>query len=375
MRSIALRLVLLLGLLIPVELIPIEAGAVDAQQVERDVVAALETLAGGANAMLAYDDVEARAAGSAFNVGIHGLRLMPDAAGYLDIGTLRFRLTPDPADADLSTISDVQFPAELPYRRVDGATEATIEIPSFSFTGSWSQRLQMLLAGNAAVGNLRVLDAAGTELLRLAQAGIDLTSSGFDGDSARANLSLQHGGLALGPKMIGDHPLAPHLVPRDMTLHAGLEDLPGRELAGAFQAGIASGDADEPVAAARRQLVEAGSKLRLSDTVIDTGTARLSLDGSVQADPAAARDAVAAMDIEIAGLDALIALAVAAPPGAGGIDAATPLQILRAFGTPASAGDGVVVYRYAISLSPAGELLVNGRNFRFLLPQLSPPAK
>ncbi|WP_119461698.1 hypothetical protein [Rhodospirillaceae bacterium SYSU D60014] len=369
MRSIALRLILLLGLLIP-----IEAGAVDAQQVERDVVAALEALAGGANAMLAYNDVEAHAAGPAFNVAVHGLRLMPDTSSYLDVGTLRFRLTPDPADADLSTISDVRFPAELPYRGVDGATEAIIELPSFSFTGSWSHRLQMLLAGNAAVGNLRVLDAAGTELLRLAQAVVDLTTSDFDGDSARANLSLQHGGLALRPAMIGDHPLAPHLVPRDMTLQAGLEDLPGRELAGAFQAFIASGDADEAAAAARRLLVEAGSKLRLSDTVIDTGTVRLSLDGSVQADPAAARDAVAAMDIEIAGLDALIALAVAAPPVAGGIDAAAPLQILRAFGTPASAADGVVVYRYAISLSPAGELLVNGRDFRFLLPQLSSPA-
>ena len=367
MRSIALRLVLLLGLSVP-----IEAAAADAHQVEGDIVMSLEALAGGANAALAYDDIEVTGTGPAFDVAIHGLRLTPDAAGYLDVGTLRFRMMPDPADGDLYMISDVRLPAALPYRSADGTTEATIEIPSFGFTGSWSQRLQMLLAGNAAAGNLRVVDATGTELLRIAQVGVDVVSSGFEGDSARTTASLQLSGLA-GATAIGDHPLAPHLVPRDMTLHAGLENLPGRELAGAYRAFIASGEADEPVTLARRRLIEAGSKLRLSDLMIDTGTIRLSLDGSVQADPAAARDAVADLDIEIAGLDALIALAVASPSTAGGIDAAAALQILRAFGTPANAAGDAVVYRYAISLPPTGALLVNGQDFRFLLPQAALP--
>ncbi len=98
--------------------------------------------------MLTHGPVDVASDGGAFVVTIPDLRLFPDAEGYLDVGTVGFRLTPD--GDDLYKIDDVKLPAEIPHKLAAGGDDGRISLPSQQVTGVWSKSLENFVQADIA---------------------------------------------------------------------------------------------------------------------------------------------------------------------------------------------------------------------------------
>jgi hypothetical protein len=130
-----------------------------AAQIKQDVEQALAPLAGTeGDAMLTHGGVDVAADSGGYVVTIAEMRGAPDESGYLDIGTVSFRMTPE--GDDLYRVDDVKVPTEIPHKATDGSVDGSISLPSQHFTGVWSRSLANFLQLDAAYRDIKVVSPA-----------------------------------------------------------------------------------------------------------------------------------------------------------------------------------------------------------------------
>ncbi len=234
-----------------------------------------------------------------------------------------------------------------------------------------------------SVHGLRVRDAGGKEIVSLGEGGIEFGLSGLDTPRAGFRFAYRHLGLKADWSQLDEgtppDPQAQQIVdalaPQDVVLDLRLEDLPGKELWQAFLDTVGDQESLADVEGASAlfglgavgTLQQAGSRLRLVESRLVSNSASVLLDGVVQADAKTPMGATGALNVEISGLDGLIQLVKANANGPDAAEETAPLELLRAFSERRTEADGRVVDRYVLSLDQSGALLLNGKDFQFLL--------
>jgi hypothetical protein len=235
------------------------------------------------------------------------------------------------------------------------------------------------LVPSAGVGDLRIADLAAADEtdgwnVRLASARLRTDSAGFDGDAAHSLAELAYGGLAVGT---GNHDIdqaLPVLLPHRLSLSVTVEDVPVRRLLDLLvdlarsgtggDKGQASADPEALLTEAAPQLQavvqQAGSKLRIAPSELESAAARLTLNGHAQATRSSALGAVAVLTVEITGLDRIIATGKGLL-GPDEADGAKAFDLLRLASERRKAADGTLVDRYVLVLSPEGEITINDK--------------
>ena len=238
---------------------------------------------------------------------------------------------------------------------------------------------------SSGANEFRIADLAASDqtegwTVALATARLRAEMAGFDGDAARSQGELAYGGLAVAT---GSHDMDQALsvlLPGRVAVSVALEDVPVRRLLGILvdQARSGAGSAGRQQSADPEALLteaapqlqaavqQAGSKLRIPPSELESQAARLTLDGHAQGTPTSALGGVAALTIEIAGLDRLI-VAGKALLGPDEADGAKAFDLLRLASVRRKAADGTLVDRYVLVLSPEGEITVNDKPIDSLL--------
>ena len=461
-----------------------------AAQIKTDVEEALAPLAGTeGDSVLTHGGVDVAADGAGYVVTIADVRGMPDASGYLDIGTVSFRMTPD--GADLYRIDDVKIASEIPHKTADGSSDGGISLPSQHFTGVWSRSLANFLQLDAAYRDIKVTsttdnlsmvlgevttkmesidkgdgrfdqnatfrlanvnvsdpdgmfslgaveatstaqgynakgwaavqdqieamtanvepDAAATtmdpqlfealrgaapllssgtttvqvsainyrapdgmELFSLPAGSFNMSLEGFDQAIGRIAMSLGHQGLAVNDV----DPATKELIPHELAINVALENLPVQEIwngtIDTFAAADMSTDEGSSMAMfmlmglLQQSLVNGKARMGLSDWRIINALAQAQLDGVIEASAESMFGAVGQVKLDITGLDKMIeSVRTNFGPEA---DEMAMLEVLRGFSNRQTAADGAIVDHYDIDFTPAGQLLVNGKEYSFMGP-------
>jgi hypothetical protein len=461
-----------------------------AAQIKQDVEDALAPLVGTeGDSALTHGGVDVFANGGAYVVTISDLRGVPDNTGYLAIGTVSFRMTPE--GDDLYRIDEVKIPQEIPHKAADGSVDGSIALPSQQFTGTWSRSLENFVQLDAAYRDIRVTSTAenlsitlgevtttlvstdkgngrfdqnatfrlgnfnvsdpdgmfslgtvdvtsnaldynargwaavqnqieamtanvdpnappaavdpqlfealrgvaplisggvtnvkvsaisyrettGAEMFSLPEGAFSMTLEGFDQAIGRIMLTLGHRGLVVS----GADPPTKDLVPHELAINVALENLPVQEIWNGAIDTFASADmsTDEGSSMAmfmmmgllQQSLVNGKSRMDMTDWRIVNALAQAQLDGVIEASAESMFGAVGKVKLDVTGLDKLIeSVRTNFGPEA---DEMAMLEVLRGFSTRQTAADGTIVDHYDIDFTPAGQLLVNGKEYSFMGP-------
>lgn len=459
-------------------------------QIKQDVEDALAPLAGTeGDSALTHGGVDVTADGAGYVVTIAEMRGVPDESGYLDIGTVSFRMTPE--GDDLYRVDEVKIPQEIPHKAADGSVDGGISLPSQHFTGVWSRSLENFLQLDAAYRDIRVTSTAenlsmtlgeataklesadkgngrfdqsatfrlanfnvsdpdgmfslgaveaastaqgynakgwaavqdrieamtasvdpdapaptmdpqlfealrgaapllsggamnvqisamnfrdpnGAEVFSLPTGSFNMTLEGFDQAIGRIVVSLGHRGLSVNDA----DPAARDLIPHELAINVALENLPVQEIwngtIDTFAAADMSTDEGSSMAMfmmmglLQQALVNGKSRMDLNDWRIVNALAQAQLDGAIEASAESMFGAVGQVKLDVTGLDKLIdSVRSNFGPQA---DEMAMLEVLRGFSNRQTAADGAIVDHYDIDFTPAGQLLINGKEYSFMGP-------
>ena len=159
------------------------APALEAEQLRgkiEEVFALAEAVSGpGTAAPYGYDAIEVvprgEGVGGGFRVTLSGFRVLLDTAesGRLDIGDVRFTMTPVDPGADqaggeeLFRVSDLSLPPRWHYAAGDGPPSHAITPGSLTFEGLWSFAYLSLMEARLAAADVRIETAGGAPVSRL----------------------------------------------------------------------------------------------------------------------------------------------------------------------------------------------------------------
>ncbi len=163
------------------------------------------------------------------------------------------------------------------------------------------------------------------------------------------------------------------LLPKRADVAISLDRLPARQLvqaaATSWWGGLMSPDALGKFAALKLLGLLLGERtaLRVERFDVETTTVNVTATGAVQLEPVAALMGTGHLDVELAGLDGLMEAAVQGrlPP-----DSVDSLVRLHALGDSRLGEEGRSVHRYELRLDRLGEMLLNGRDQRWMLEDL-----
>jgi hypothetical protein len=218
---------------------------------------------------------------------------------------------------------------------------------------------------------LTIADAQGGTTVQLAQGGMAFGVKGLDGDKAQANFSIKHDGLALNDPMFQD-PMAKAVLPKSGNLSLLATDIPVSTLIeGVAQAmpemtspdpQVAQGGAFMMMGALMSALSQSNLKLQIDPSGLETEVAKLTADGELKLAMESPQKAVGTVNFALLGLDDLVALAKGlAEQSPDAMQAMGMLGMLQAFSQRETGADGKPVDKYKVDLTPAGQVLVNGK--------------
>jgi hypothetical protein len=236
-----------------------------------------------------------------------------------------------------------------------------------------------MLAGMSMQGDLRgasFKDAAGAEMFSAEHVTFNGAGSGFD--QPKAGVTFDIGFLGVKVPAADDNPMVAaykQFIPSLVRFGYALDDIPPKELWSAWLDMMASGafaPGNEAAAEAAAQgfgmqllqlAVQAGSAFRITNFEIESPAARLKMDGKVKSDTASPMGASGTANIEVAGLDAIADAVKQSLPPEEAAGASGAFDVVRGFSNRETTADNGVVDRYAIVLTPAGEMTINNKPF------------
>jgi hypothetical protein len=122
-----------------------------------------------------YGGVEVTADGSGYAITIADLRVAPEESGYLEVGDVRFQLTPE--GSDFYRVSDLVLADSIPYRSSDGGEDGVLSLPSQQFTGRWSRPLGFLVDVDYSYRNVQARDGTGQPVVEIGEIASTTTST------------------------------------------------------------------------------------------------------------------------------------------------------------------------------------------------------
>ncbi|MGE0120439.1 MAG: hypothetical protein AB7S71_16740 [Dongiaceae bacterium] len=143
---------LLLMLLLPADAAVAESVTERTAAVQAEVEAALKRLAAlDPSFGFAYGAIDVVPEGAAYGVAVAdvSIRLAANDPGYLDLGIVSFRLTPEAGD--LYRIDRLTTPARIPHRGADGRIDGVWELDNRQLSGLWSRHRGGFLRRGAVV--------------------------------------------------------------------------------------------------------------------------------------------------------------------------------------------------------------------------------
>lgn len=198
------------------------------------------------------------------------------------------------------------------------------------------------------------------------------TLLGSTGEQGRLAYWFELQGLALGPAL--PIPLPPSLVPRELRFGIELSQISRPLLEGLVQVvndsfntdsalaakpddAIAPGAGTMPQLALQQLLMEHPIKLTIPDTYLRADDAGLEFDAAAATDPATALGGTGEVSLEVRGLPTLLAAT-----GLGQHPQIAPMLGMFTAFAERNEQDGVTVDKFQLSLSPQGQLLLNGQD-------------
>ncbi len=143
---------LLILVLLGITAAPAASARDSAAAVQTEVEQALARLAAlDPSLALAYGAVDVVSRGGAFDIAVAdvSIRLAANDPGYLDLGIVSFRLTPQPGN--LFRVEQIAVPARVPHRGADGLVDGMWQVDNRALSGLWSRRQGGFLRREAAV--------------------------------------------------------------------------------------------------------------------------------------------------------------------------------------------------------------------------------
>lgn len=207
-------------------------------------------------------------------------------------------------------------------------------------------------------------DAETGESLALARSGFAFGMGGLDEPQSQLRLGFDYAGLAL-PEATGLDADERAVLPTTLRLNLDFAKVPTAkliDLAGSSAMEIGEGGGPEAFQLAGMMLLfglqgalaEAGTELRIVDSLVETAEARTAIAGLLTMDPQAMMGATGAIDLEVAGLDRLAAR----------IDRLLSSELavwLQQVAERKPAADGTSLARFRLALGADGSFTVNGQ--------------
>jgi len=222
-------------------------------------------------------------------------------------------------------------------------------------------------------------DAAGAELFGAEHMIID--GGGTALDQPKGGFTFDLGLLGLKVPAAAGNPMAAkyaEFIPTIVKFGYALDDLPAKELWSAWLDLIASGamqPGNEAVAQTAMQgfgmqimqlANQAGSALRITNIEIESPAARLKMDGTIKADATSPMGMAGSANVEVGGFDAMAAAAKESMPPEDAANASDMFELIRGFSNRETTADNKVIDRYAIELTPTGDVTINNKPFDLL---------
>ncbi len=222
-------------------------------------------------------------------------------------------------------------------------------------------------------------DAAGAELFSAEHMIID--GGGTALDQPKGGFTFDLGLLGLKVPAAARDPMAAQyaqFIPTMVKFGYALDDLPAKELWSAWLDLIASGAMQPGNEAASQQAMQglgmqmvqlasqAGSAFRLTTLELEAPAARLKIDGSIKADATSPMGASGTANVEVGGFDAVAAAAKESMPPEDAANASGMFDLIRGYSNRETTADNKVIDRYAIELTPTGDVTINNKPFDLL---------
>jgi len=232
------------------------------------------------------------------------------------------------------------------------------------------------LTMHADLAGVSFKDAAGKDTFGLDHLVIDGSGGGLDQPKAGLTFDLGLLGIKLDASKLGPEvaQYAP-FIPGVVKFGYALDDLPAKDVwsawidvmgSGALQPGNEAA-AEPALQAFGMRLIQlaaqSGSAFRLTNVEVEAPAARLKLDGKVKADATSPLGASGTANIQVTGLDAIADAAKQAVPPDQAAGTSGAFDMVRGFSNRTTTADNKVVDSYAIELTPAGKMTINGKPF------------
>lgn len=209
----------------------------------------------------------------------------------------------------------------------------------------------------------------------LGKIGFALAASGFDQEKVSLKFSIDHDALVVHAP-IAQNELVQALLPANGALVISLNNVPTKDLASlcASMAPLLSHpdqadmQAQSAVLFAQLQqlLQEDGISVKIEPSHLTSAATNVNATGDFAIQATAAHGSVGSLDVDITGLDQLIALAQKqADQDPEAAQYVAMMQTLLTYATRSQGGDGKAVDKFKIDVPQSGQLTVNGKPLPF----------
>lgn len=236
--------------------------------------------------------------------------------------------------------------------------------------------------GSMDLSGLSFTDPAGAPVFTLEHFIVEGAATGMDQPTCDASFGFQTLGLKVpAAETIPMMASFGQFIPSRFNMGLAFDDVPPATIWGAMVDMFGTldftqqnpGQADVAAQVFGFQLLQvlqsAGSTFRMTGWEIETPATQLKLDGAVKPDAGSPFGAVANINTEITGFDAIIAVL----GEAGAADVLPMIALVRGFSNQEAAADGKMIDRYAIELLQTGEVTINGKPFDIMGAMMGTP--
>ncbi len=226
--------------------------------------------------------------------------------------------------------------------------------------------------GEFSVGQLNG-GAGGQQFFSLRSFGFDFGIDGLDQPKSKISSGLRYAGLAIPELTQMAGPAGAELVPSDFGIKLGMDDVPvpvAIDLASKSMGDTNMSDENAlmgasmmMVGALEQALVEAGTKVNITDGTLTAPAVNAKFTGEALADKSSAMGASGSLDIVVSDLDAVIAKISAHSDDPSAQQIAGVLTALKSVSDRGTDSSGKPTDHFKVTMDAQGNTLVNGKPF------------
>ena len=215
--------------------------------------------------------------------------------------------------------------------------------------------------------------AGGQQFFSLGSLGFDFGIDGLDQPKSKLTTGLRYAGLAIPELTQMAGPAGAELVPGDFAVKLAMNDIPVPTALDLASKGMGDTDMSNEnalmgasmmvVGALEQALVEAGSKIDITDGSLTAPAVNAKFTGQGLADKASAMGATGSLDIVVSDLDAVIAKISAHSDDPSAQQIAGVLTALKGISDRGADASGKPTDHFKVTLDAQGNTLVNGKPF------------